>query len=68
MDKDRFATIRRGAGLSQPELADLLRIAERKTISRYETGARPIPGPISLLMEMIDTGRLAVPTSPALAA
>jgi transcriptional regulator with XRE-family HTH domain len=40
--------------LDQAELAALLRIEDRRTISRYETGARGISGPVSLLMEHMD--------------
>jgi transcriptional regulator with XRE-family HTH domain len=38
-------------GLDQVEMAALLRIEDRRTISRYECGKRSISGPVSLLME-----------------
>jgi DNA-binding transcriptional regulator YiaG len=50
--------------LDQAEMAKLLRVSHRQTISRYETGARGIDGPLSLLMEHLDTygcGYIATP-------
>ena len=35
-------------------LADLLRLESGRAIRRYEAGERAIPGPISLLMELLD--------------
>lgn len=53
-----FKTIRQRAGLSQSGLAALLRIDDLRTIRRYEKGERAISGPVSLLMELLDAGRL----------
>ena len=58
MTPDQFRVIREKAGLSLNGLADLLRIQDRSTIHRYETGARPVSGPVSLLMELLAAGRL----------
>lgn len=44
--------------LNQTELANLLRIEDRRTISRYEKGERSISGPVSLLMELLDEGKI----------
>lgn len=44
--------------LNQTELAKLLRIEDRRTISRYEKGERSISGPVSLLMELLDEGKI----------
>ena len=44
--------------LNQTELANLLRIEDRRTISRYENGERGISGPVSLLMELLDDGKI----------
>lgn len=55
---EEFMQIRTKAGLSRAQLAKLLRIKEVKTIYRYEHGEREISGPVSLLMEMIDQGKL----------
>jgi transcriptional regulator with XRE-family HTH domain len=60
MTPEAFRAIRQRAGLSQARLAALLRIGDLRTIRRYETGERPIPGPVSLLMEMIDRGALRI--------
>lgn len=49
--------IRKRFGLSQIALAQLLRLHDRKTIKRWERGER-IPGPASILLELIDAGEL----------
>lgn len=58
MTPDQFRQIREAAALSRAQLAKVLRIKEVKTIYRYEHGEREISGPVSLLMEMIDQGKL----------
>jgi transcriptional regulator with XRE-family HTH domain len=55
MNPETFRRIRVDRlGLDQAELAALLRIEDRRTISRYECGKRSISGPVSLLMEHMD--------------
>ena len=56
MNPATFRAIRTRAGLSQSGLAALLRVEDVRTIRRYELGERAISGPVSLLMELIDTG------------
>jgi DNA-binding transcriptional regulator YiaG len=51
-----FKAIRERAGLTQAGLASRLRLADSRTIRRYEDGSREVSGPVSLLMEMIDAG------------
>jgi DNA-binding transcriptional regulator YiaG len=51
-----FKAIRLRAGLTQSQLADRLRISDKRTIRYWETGERPISGPVSLLMEQIGAG------------
>lgn len=58
MTPQHFRQIREAADLSRPQLAKILRIKEVKTIYRYEHGEREISRPVSLLMEMIEDGRL----------
>jgi len=58
MTAAEFAAIRRRAGLTQSQLAALLRIEDLRTIRRYEKDERAVSGPVSLLMEMLDAGRL----------
>jgi DNA-binding transcriptional regulator YiaG len=53
-----FKAIRQRKGLSARKLADLLRIEDDRTIRRWEAGERKISGPVTLLMEMLDDGRL----------
>lgn len=47
-----FKAIRQRLGLTQSELATRLRISDVRTIRRYETGERPVSGPVSVLMEI----------------
>ncbi len=58
MTPETFKSIRREAGLTQAGLAALLRIEDARTIRRYEAGERKVSGPVSILMEMLDDGRL----------
>jgi DNA-binding transcriptional regulator YiaG len=53
-----FKSIRERAGLTQSGLAAILRIEDLRTIRRYETGERSISGPVSLLMELLDQGKI----------
>jgi len=53
-----FKSIRQRAGLTQSGLALRLRIEDMRTIRRYEAGDRAISGPVSLLMELLDAGKL----------
>ena len=43
-------------GLTQSQLATLLRIQDGRTIRNWESGRRPISGPVSYLMELLDAG------------
>ena len=58
MDRATFKAIRERAGLTQAALAARLRIDDHRTIRRYEAGERAVSGPVSLLMEMLDAGKL----------
>ncbi len=53
-----FKAIRERAGLTQSGLAAFLRISDRRTIRYWETGERPVSGPVSLLMELLDAGTI----------
>jgi DNA-binding transcriptional regulator YiaG len=46
--------IRKDNGLSQTEMAHVLRIGDIRTIRRWETGERPVSGPASILYELFD--------------
>jgi DNA-binding transcriptional regulator YiaG len=54
MTPSEFKAIRLRAGLTQSQLADRLRISDKRTIRYWETGERPISGPVSLLMEQLE--------------
>lgn len=58
MTPAQLRAIRKRAGLTQGQLAKFLRLADSRTIRRYEAGTREISGPVALLMEMLDDGRL----------
>lgn len=45
-------------GLSQSELAGLLRISDLRTIRRWETGEVPVSGPASIILELMAAGEL----------
>lgn len=51
-----FKAIRERAGLTQGQLATLLRLSDSRTIRRYEDGSREVSGPIAILMELLDAG------------
>ena len=58
MTAAQFAAIRERAQLTQSQLAARLRIEDLRTVRRYEKGERAVSGPVSLLMELLDAGRL----------
>lgn len=53
-----FNRIRKKLGMTQTQLAAVLRIEDIRTIRRWEKGQRAISGPVSFLMELLDDGRL----------
>ena len=53
--------IRHRAGLTQSELARLLRISDIRTLRRWEQGEVPISGPASVVLELLDAG-VVIPT------
>lgn len=58
MTPTELKSIRERAGLTQDQLACLLRLSDSRTIRRYEDGSRSVSGPISILLELIDEGLL----------
>ena len=56
MTPEDFRAIRQRAGMTQSRLAAALRLSDGRTIRRYEDGSRPVSGPVSLLMEILDEG------------
>lgn len=56
MSADEFKAIRLRAGLTQTQLADALHISDRRTVRYWETGERPVTGPVSILMQLLDAG------------
>lgn len=58
MTPTEIKSIRERAGLTQTELARLLRISDIRTIRRWETGVVPISGPASIILELIAADEL----------
>ena len=58
MTPAEIKSIRQRYGLSQTELAVLLRIADLRTIRRWEKGEVPVSGPASVVLELMDAGEL----------
>jgi DNA-binding transcriptional regulator YiaG len=57
MNPSIFKSIRQRAGLTQSGLAALLR-SDIRSVRKWEKGEREIGGPVSLLMELLDAGKL----------
>lgn len=53
MTPQDFRTIRHQAGMSFTQCADYLQNTTR-SVRRYEDGTRPIPGPVAVLMGMLE--------------
>lgn len=53
MTPEQFRTARRDLGLTQKGLAEALRMGKHgwQSLSAWETGANPIPGPVTLALE-----------------
>jgi DNA-binding transcriptional regulator YiaG len=50
--------IRQRYGLTQGQLAAILRIEDQRTVRRWEAGDRAISGPATILLELMHTGEL----------
>lgn len=58
MTPAELLAIRNRYGLTQSGLAALLRISDRRTIRRWESGEIPITGPASIILELMDSDEL----------
>lgn len=58
MTPAEIRAIRQRYGLSQSELAGLLRISDIRTVRRWEKGEVPISGPASIVLELMDADEL----------
>lgn len=58
MTPAEIRAIRQRYGLSQSELAALLRISDIRTVRRWEKGEVPISGPASIVLELMDADEL----------
>jgi len=56
MTGDRLRAIRKAAGMTQGEVAALMRVNGWRAVSAWETGERSISGPVSVLAELIAAG------------
>lgn len=55
MKAKEFKKIRENSGLSVDKLAELLQVSTR-TVRRYESGASPIFGAVSVVMQLLKEG------------
>ena len=51
MTPTQFREARHTLGLSCAALARALRVSGFRTVQRYETGERPVPGPVAVAVE-----------------
>lgn len=58
MSPPEITAIRKRYGLSQTELAAVLRISDIRTIRRWEKGEVPISGPASIVLELMAADEL----------
>lgn len=58
MTPETFKRIRKKLGMTQTQLAAVLRVDDIRTIRRWEKGERPVSGPASYLMELLDEGKI----------
>lgn len=60
MTPSEIKSIRERASLTQGQLARLLRVADSRSVRRWEDGSRSVSGPVSIILEMLDEGILPV--------
>ena len=56
MTPDEFAAARAAWGLTQAELAIVLKVSEGRTVRKWEYGERPIEGLVLFAMEALLSG------------
>ena len=56
MDRFEFKAGRRQLNLSQNQLAALFQVSSGRTVRRWESGDRDIPGPADVLMQWLLDG------------
>lgn len=54
LDGDQITELRKRMDLSQAEMADLLGMADRFVVSKWERGARPPGNPTMRLLSLLD--------------
>ena len=57
MTPSEFKTSRKALGLSAQRCAMLFKISDGRTVRRWESGERDIPGPAKVLMRWLATGK-----------
>ena len=58
LNKESFKNIRIGAGLTQVQLAELLKLSSQNLISKYESGERVPSKQTRLLYKLVEEGKL----------
>lgn len=59
----RLRAARSALGLTQTDFASLVRVADLRTVRRWESGVVPVPGPVAILVELLEAG-VALPAAP----
>ena len=54
MTRFEFKSIRHGLDISTQVMAHLLRVSDGRTVRRWESGERDIPGPAQVLMRLLE--------------
>lgn len=54
MKPEELKTTRKELGLTQAQFANLVGVADGRTVRRWEDGSREIPGTVIILLSVID--------------
>ncbi len=58
MTAHEFFRIRTDAGLSLTQLGGVLRVSDTRSLQRWESGEKPVSGPVSVIMRLIEADQL----------
>lgn len=62
MTPAEIIAVRRRTGMTQPQFARFLRLGPTgaRSVRRWETGETPLPGPASIIYELLQNGSVPV--------
>lgn len=66
MTPNEFKAARTALGLSQSDLAALVQVQSDRTVRKWETGERDIPGPVIVLLWLFEKHPAALKTARSL--